>query len=87
MLLPDFHKLVHYYNYTIYYHRMASELPLLSYLLVARACRNAGYRLVYNGLHQDPKQIVSTAIQEDTDLIGLSYLCGAHVYLFSRAGC
>ena len=87
MLLPDFHKLVHYYNYTIYYHCMASELPLLSYLAVARACRNAGYGLVYNGLHQDPEQIVSTAIQEDTDLIGLSYLSGAHVHFFSRVGC
>ncbi len=87
MLFPDFHKLVHYYNYTIYYHCMASELPLLSYLVVARACRNAGYGLVYSGLHQDPERIVSTAIQEDTDLIGLSYLSGVHVYLFSRAGC
>jgi methylmalonyl-CoA mutase cobalamin-binding domain/chain len=53
--------------------------------VVARACRNIGYELVYNSLHPDPEQIVSTTIQEAVDLIGLNYLCGADVHLFSRA--
>jgi methylmalonyl-CoA mutase C-terminal domain/subunit len=52
--------------------------------VVAGACRNIGYELVYNGLHPDSEQIVSTTIQEAVDLIGLSYLSGAHVHLFSR---
>jgi len=52
--------------------------------LSARACRNAGYEVVYTDLHQAPEQIVSTAIQEDVDLIGLSCLSGAHMHLFSE---
>ncbi len=40
--------------------------------------------MVYTGLHQTPEQIVSAAIQEDVDLIGLSSLAGAHLYLFQR---
>jgi methylmalonyl-CoA mutase C-terminal domain/subunit len=40
--------------------------------------------VVYTGLHQTPEQIVAAALQEDVDLIGLSVLSGAHMYLFER---
>jgi len=52
--------------------------------VIARAFRDAGYEVVYTGLHQSPEEIVEAAIQEDVDLIGLSSLAGAHQYLFSR---
>src|SRR5215207_5384433 len=50
--------------------------------IVARALRDAGYEVIYTGLHQTPEQIVETAIQEDADLVGLSVLSGAHMTLF-----
>jgi methylmalonyl-CoA mutase C-terminal domain/subunit len=53
--------------------------------IIARAFRDAGFEVVYTGLHQTPEQIVSAAIQEDVDLIGLSSLAGAHLYLFQKA--
>jgi methylmalonyl-CoA mutase C-terminal domain/subunit len=49
--------------------------------VVARALRDAGFEVVYTGLHQTPEMIVSTAIQEDVDCIGLSILSGAHLTL------
>jgi methylmalonyl-CoA mutase C-terminal domain/subunit len=52
--------------------------------IIARAFRDAGFEVVYTGLHQTPEQIVEAAIQEDVDLIGLSSLAGAHRYLFPR---
>ncbi|HSN04881.1 MAG TPA: cobalamin B12-binding domain-containing protein [Nitrospira sp.] len=52
--------------------------------LIARALRDAGIEVVYTGLHQTPEQVVSTAIQEDVDGIGLSILSGAHKTLFRR---
>lgn len=52
--------------------------------VIARAFRDAGYEVIYTGCHQTPEQIVSTAIQEDVDLIGLSILSGAHTYSFPR---
>jgi methylmalonyl-CoA mutase C-terminal domain/subunit len=52
--------------------------------IVARAYRDAGFEVIYTGLHQTPEQIVNTALQEDVDLIGLSCLSGAHAYLFPR---
>jgi methylmalonyl-CoA mutase C-terminal domain/subunit len=52
--------------------------------ILARAFRDAGYEVVYTGCHQTPEQIVSAAIQEDVDLIGLSCLSGAHKHLFPR---
>ena len=52
--------------------------------IVARALRDAGFEVIYTGLHQTPEQIVATAIQEDVDAIGLSVLSGAHNYLFPR---
>ena len=52
--------------------------------VVARALRDAGVEVIYTGLHQTPEQIVSAAIQEDADAIGLSVLSGAHMTLFAR---
>jgi methylmalonyl-CoA mutase C-terminal domain/subunit len=52
--------------------------------IVARALRDAGFEVIYTGLHQTPEQIVATAVQEDADAIGLSVLSGAHNYLFRR---
>jgi len=50
--------------------------------IIARAFRDAGFEVVYTGLHQTPDSIVLAAIQEDVDMIGLSSLAGAHRYLF-----
>ena len=52
--------------------------------VVARAYRDAGFEVVYTGLHQTPEQIATAAIQEDVDLVGLSCLSGAHLYLFAE---
>ncbi len=52
--------------------------------IVARGLRDAGYEVIYTGVHQTPEQIVAAAIQEDVDLVGLSCLSGAHVELFSE---
>jgi len=52
--------------------------------IIARAYRDAGFEVVYTGLHQTPEEIVEAAIQEDVDMIGLSSLAGAHKYLFLR---
>jgi len=50
--------------------------------IVARALRDAGFEVIYTGLHQTPEMIVEAAIQEDVDGIGLSILSGAHLTLF-----
>ncbi len=50
--------------------------------VVARALRDAGFEVIYTGLHQTPEMIVTAAIQEDVDAIGLSILSGAHMTLF-----
>jgi methylmalonyl-CoA mutase C-terminal domain/subunit len=52
--------------------------------VVARALRDAGFEVIYTGLHQTPEQIVETAIQEDADVIGLSCHSGAHMTLFPK---
>jgi len=52
--------------------------------IIARGFRDAGFEVIYTGLHQSPEQIVAAAIQEDVDGIGLSSLAGAHDYLFPR---
>ncbi len=52
--------------------------------VVARAFRDAGFEVIYTGLHQTPEQIVATAIQEDVDVIGLSILSGTHMLVFPR---
>jgi len=50
--------------------------------IIARGFRDAGFEVIYTGLHQSPEQIVEAAIQEDVDVIGLSSLAGAHNHLF-----
>ena len=52
--------------------------------IVARALRDAGMEVIYTGLRQSPEQIVTAAIQEDVDVVGLSILSGAHMHLFRR---
>ncbi len=52
--------------------------------VVARALRDAGFEVIYTGLHQSPEQIIATAIQEDVQAIGLSILPGAHMTIFDR---
>ena len=52
--------------------------------VVARTLRDAGCEVIYTGLHQTPDEIVTTAIQEDADAIGLSILSGAHLTLFKK---
>ena len=52
--------------------------------VVARALRDAGFEVVYTGLHQTPGQIAEAAVQEDADAIGISVLSGAHQVLFEE---
>lgn len=52
--------------------------------VIARALREAGFEVIYTGLHQTPEQIAETAAQEDADAVGLSILSGAHMTLFPR---
>ncbi|MEK6717602.1 MAG: cobalamin B12-binding domain-containing protein [candidate division NC10 bacterium] len=52
--------------------------------VIARAFRDAGFEVIYTGLRQTPEMIVSAAIQEDVDAIGLSCLSGAHMHLFPK---
>ena len=50
--------------------------------IIARALRDAGFEVIYTGLHQTPEMIAEAALQEDVDAIGLSILSGAHMTLF-----
>jgi len=50
--------------------------------IIARALRDAGFEVIYTGLHQTPEMIVAAAVQEDVDAIGLSILSGAHMSIF-----
>src|SRR6185295_15326682 len=52
--------------------------------IVARALRDAGFEVIYTGLHQTPEMVVATAVQEDVDGIGLSLLSGAHNTIFPK---
>jgi methylmalonyl-CoA mutase C-terminal domain/subunit len=52
--------------------------------VVARALRDAGMEVIYAGLRQTPEDIVTSAIEEDVDLVGLSILSGAHMVLLPR---
>ena len=51
-------------------------------MVVAAAFRDAGFEVIYTGLHQTPEQVVEAAIQEDVDVVALSILSGAHMTLF-----
>src|SRR5215470_5903496 len=50
--------------------------------VVARALSDAGYEVVYTGLHQTPEMIAAAALQESVDAVGLSIMSGAHMTLF-----
>lgn len=50
--------------------------------VVARALRDAGFEVIYTGLHQTPEMIANAAVQEDVDCVGLSIMSGAHNTLF-----
>ncbi|MDD4765661.1 MAG: cobalamin B12-binding domain-containing protein, partial [Atribacterota bacterium] len=52
--------------------------------VIARALRDAGMEVIYTGLRQTPEQIIEAAVQEDVNVIGLSILSGAHMYLFPK---
>ncbi len=52
--------------------------------VIARALRDAGFEVVYTGLHQTPEQVVSAVVQEDADAVGLSMLSGAHLSLVPK---
>ncbi len=52
--------------------------------IIARALRDAGFEIIYTGLHQTPEAVVATAVQEDVDGIGLSILSGAHNTIFPK---
>src|SRR5437879_3012228 len=52
--------------------------------VIARALRDSGMEVIYTGLRQTPEQIVTAAIQEDVDVIGLSILSGAHLAISQR---
>ena len=51
---------------------------------ITRSLRDAGFEVIYTGLHQTPEQIAETVLQEDADAVGLSLLSGAHLTLFPR---
>jgi len=50
--------------------------------VVAMALKDAGFEVIYTGLHQTPNMIVRAAVEEDVDMIGLSILAGAHIEFF-----
>jgi methylmalonyl-CoA mutase, C-terminal domain len=52
--------------------------------VIARALRDAGFEVIYTGLHQTPEQVVQAVVQEDADALGLSLLSGAHLTLVPR---
>jgi methylmalonyl-CoA mutase C-terminal domain/subunit len=52
--------------------------------IIASAFRDAGFEVIYTGLHQTPEMIVSAAVQEDVDVVAMSVLSGAHMTLFPR---
>ncbi|MDQ1437176.1 MAG: isobutyryl-CoA mutase small subunit [Acidimicrobiaceae bacterium] len=52
--------------------------------VIARALRDAGFEVIYTGLHQTPEQVVEAVIQEDADAVGLSLLSGAHMTLVPK---
>lgn len=54
--------------------------------VVARILRDAGMEVIYSGLYKSPKDVVTAAIQEDVDVIGVSLLSGSHVLLFRELG-
>jgi methylmalonyl-CoA mutase C-terminal domain/subunit len=52
--------------------------------VIARALREAGFEVIYTGLHQTPEQVAATVVQEDADAVGMSLLSGAHMTLMPK---
>jgi methylmalonyl-CoA mutase C-terminal domain/subunit len=52
--------------------------------VISRALRDAGFEVIYTGLHQTPELVAETVVQEDADAVGLSLLSGAHMTLFPK---
>jgi len=52
--------------------------------VIARALRDAGFEVVYTGLHQTPAQVAQAVVEEDADAVGLSLLSGAHLTLVPK---
>ncbi|MDQ4133670.1 MAG: cobalamin B12-binding domain-containing protein [Actinomycetota bacterium] len=52
--------------------------------IIVRALRDAGFEVIYTGLHQTPEQVAATVVEEDADALGLSILSGAHMTLFPK---
>jgi methylmalonyl-CoA mutase, C-terminal domain len=52
--------------------------------VIARALRDAGFEVIYTGLHQTPEQVVDAVLEEDADALGVSVLSGAHATIFPR---
>ena len=52
--------------------------------IVARCLRDAGMDVIYTGLHRTPQEVVSAAVQEDVDVLGISLLSGAHMTVFPK---
>jgi methylmalonyl-CoA mutase C-terminal domain/subunit len=52
--------------------------------VIASAFRDAGFEVIYTGLHQTPEMIVNAAVQEDVDVVAMSVLSGAHMTLFPK---
>ena len=52
--------------------------------IIAAAFRDAGFEVIYTGLHQTPEMVVAAAVQEDVDVVAMSILSGAHMTLFPR---
>ena len=52
--------------------------------VIASSFRDAGFEVIYTGLHQTPEMVVNAAVQEDVDVVALSILSGAHMTLFPR---
>ena len=52
--------------------------------IVARCLRDAGMKVIYTGLHRTPEEVVTSAVQEDVDVLGVSLLSGAHMTIFPK---
>lgn len=52
--------------------------------VIAAAFRDAGFEVIYTGLHQTPEMVAAAAVQEDVDVVAMSVLSGAHMTLFPR---
>jgi methylmalonyl-CoA mutase cobalamin-binding domain/chain len=52
--------------------------------VVARCLRDAGMDVIYTGLHRSPDEVVTAAVQEDVDVLGISLLSGAHMTIFPK---